>query len=871
MSESIPTFTLISKTEIGPRRGEPLSIGIPVSRGSFTEQQQLQLLDQNNNSIPCDIRVLDRWPDHSARWVFLSFRAYTENSQTTYHVNFSPQPEKQAQKAADPEIRIEPEAEGFAVNTGPVSFSLGPGDGWPVRRVFDTRGSDWLSKTSNGLQITLGDGKPVPVKVTEMSIETAGAVRAVVKGVGTASMGSRRRLEIEWRIEFFAGLSVVVFHVIIRNPHRARHSSGYWELGDPGSTLLRDVSFKIQPKMAPAKRNAYWSAEIGSPICLVTVPFEIYQDSSGGENWQSANHVNREGKMPLQFRGYRCSQADLPSGHRASPIAAIETICGDLVLGSRHFWQNFPKAVELSNSGITYGLFPRQSGQLFELQGGEQKTHSFALSFGRDAITDIPLDWFRQPLIPSINPEWTSQTEAIDYLTPSCQDPHKGYLDLVNLAIEGEDSFTAKREKVDEYGWRSFGDIYADHETVFAHEPPTAGPLVSHYNNQYDPIAGFCYQWLRSGNPLWWEHFCELAGHVVDIDIYHTNEDKAAYNNGLFWHTYHYVDAGRSTHRSYPHSGPSNGGGPSNEHVYTTGLILHYFMTGCTASRDTAIGLAQFIIDIDDGSKTYFRWFAKGYTGLASASRNFDYHGPGRGSGNALNALLDGHRLTGDRKFLDKGEQLIRRVSHPEEEIVRHNLLDAENRWFYTIYLQALGKYLDYKMSLDQLDDMYAYSREALLHYARWMAANEYPYLEKPEVLEYPTETWAAQDMRKSEVFKYASLHADQIEKQAFGERAGYFFENATRTLHSMKTKSLCRPIVILISFGWMQAWFDRHPDAGRPLPRKQEANWSAQMKFTPQKTIALRRLKYLLLLTALVFIAGLVVVISNAVGIAAR
>ena len=39
---------------------------------------------------------------------------------------------------------------------------------------------------------------------------------------------------------------------------------------------------------------------------------------------------------------------------------------------------------------------------------------------------------------------------------------------------------------------------------------------------------------------------CQLARHVVDIDIYHTTNDKSAYNHGLFWHTEHYVDAGCS-------------------------------------------------------------------------------------------------------------------------------------------------------------------------------------------------------------------------------------------------------------------------------------------------------------------------------------
>ena len=197
------------------------------------------------------------------------------------------------------------------------------------------------------------------------------------------------------------------------------------------------------------------------------------------------------------------------------------------------------------------------------------------------------------------DPAWYAESAAVpDLAAPPDHEGNGRLRALMAAAVNGEQSLLARREVIDEYGWRNFGDLYADHETVFAHEAPASGPLVSHYNNQYDPIAGFCYQWLRSGNPAWWDHFCELAAHVVDIDIYHTNEDKSAYNKGLFWHTYHYVDAGRSTHRSYPRSGASNGGGPSNEHVYTTGLMLHYFVTGCTASKDAAVGLAQFIIDI---------------------------------------------------------------------------------------------------------------------------------------------------------------------------------------------------------------------------------------------------------------------------------
>jgi hypothetical protein len=300
------------------------------------------------------------------------------------------------------------------------------------------------------------------------------------------------------------------------------------------------------------------------------------------------------------------------------------------------------------------------------------------------------------------------------------------------------------------------------------------------------------------------------------------------------------------------------GGGPGNEQNYTTGLMLHHFLTGSPASREAAIGLARWVIDRDDGSKTVFRWLAGGATGLASASRTPDYHGPGRGSANSIAALLDGHRLTGDPALLAKAEELIRRVIHPADDVPARGLLDAENRWFYTMFLQSLGRYLGYKAERSERDRMYAYARAALLLYARWMAEHEYPYLDKPEILEYPTETWAAQDMRKSEVFYLAALHADGPERERFLERAGFFFRYSTETLTGMKTRTLARPVVLLLSNGLMRSYFRRLPDAALPPPDDAGTDFGAPEVFVSQKARALRRAKALAAAALAAGVAGL-------------
>jgi hypothetical protein len=654
-----------------------------------------------------------------------------------------------------------------------------------------------------------------------------------------------------------------------------------------------DLSYKDRDMAREWNSRAEFrcSPELGVPF---TDCKELNQDSSGGSNWQSSNHVNRHGVVANSFRGYRLRTGDMLSppstitekpqdqsggesmapdeaarllqssraagdhGQRATPIVTLEREGQSIGIAMRHFWQNFPKAIEAGPQSLTLRLFPRHHADLHELQGGEQKTHEFVVAFGKDQVTaDAPLELVRSPLRVRVDPAWYAASGAVPYLTPEAEDPNADYIKLVRAAIEGEDTFEKKREVIDEYGWRNFGDIYADHEAVF-HKG--SQPLVSHYNNQYDPLAGFAIQFMRSGDWRWWDAMNELAAHVVDIDIYHTDQGKSAYNHGLFWHTVHYTDAGLSTHRSYPHAPGIRGGGPGNEHNYTTGLMLHYFLTGNPQSREAAIGLAQWVIDMDDGSKTIFRWLDRGYTGLASATVSPDFHGPGRGAGNSVNALLDGHRLStgsGDPRraqvFLDKAEQLIRRCIHPADDIAARNLLDTERRWSYTVFLQALGKYLDYKAERDELDWMYAYGRAALLHYARWMAEHEYPFLHKPKILEYPTETWVAQDMRKSEVFKFAAKHATAEERARFLERSEFFFRYVTTTLMGMKTRTLARPVVIMLSNGYMHAYFQKHPDVAAPPPQVNPTDFGKPEVFVPQKVRAKRRLLILSALMAIV------------------
>jgi hypothetical protein len=770
---------------------------------------RLRLLDNAGQSVPIQTKCLDRWPDGSVRWAFLNWLADVD---------------------------------------GETRYRVAPGDPVPAP-ILPKPVLPPLS-----LDITIGTQRAV---IQPVFVFDDGPIIRSAYSSGHANVAGN---QIRWAITVDAVASMPIARVAItlHNEQAAVHPGGCWDLGDPRSIILDDASIHIRwPHNEPAT-GIRCSREFGRPFETFRQALELYQDSSGGDNWQSHNHLNRHRHVPCRFRGYRLvADGGDDSGQRATPIISIERDRQCLAASVPLFWQNFPKAIEADTNGITIRLFPRQSADGHELQPGEQKTHIFHVAFAPDDITPEPLDWTRSPIQLHVAPDWIEATNAVPFLTSIANDPHRTYGQLVDAAIAGDDTFQRKREVIDEYGWRHFGDMWADHE---AYLHPEHGPIprASHYNNQYDAVAGGAYQFLRTGDHRWFELMDTLARHVIDIDIYHTREDRALYSGGMFWHTFHYVDADTATHRAYPaksvipSSGrPVPGGGPSSEHVYTTGLMLHHFLTGDPASRQAVLGLAEWVIQIDDGNLTPFRWLCRGDTGWASCSGSTLYNGPGRGPGNAINALLDAHRLSGDAKYLNKAEQLIRRCTHPKQDIASLRLDHIETRWYYTVYLQAIGKYLDYKIDIGQLDGMYAYGQAVLLHFARWMNDHERPYLDQRDKLEYPTETWPAQDMRKCEVFQYAYRHATGAERERFRERAAFYFKHSTETLGSMATRTYCRPVVLMMSYGWSHAWFKRNPNATAPAASADDFGEPAT--FIPQKVIAIRRFKRLMVAGAIV------------------
>ena len=841
------TSSIVAPIVVEERNGwrrfnEPVSMGIPFPKGAVFDPERLSLEDQHGQLFPLQSEALARWSDGSLKWVLLDFLANVEPLGTSTYKLLCDQ--ATGTRTSHDKLVVEQTSDAIEICTGKCRFLLNAHTFKPFERVV-VDGQDVIAPTGSGFKLVDDAGRTYQADITDIQVKTRGPVRTTIHVEGRFGSEDKPAYATFFaRLSFFANSSLVGVTFTVRNPRAAEHPGGLWDLGDQGSVYFQHLSMDVELPLASTRIVEWTTHPVESVVSHPQASFEVIQKSSGGINWNGANHVNRFGKITTEFKGYRVAVdgAEVMRGDRATPVVALSDGMRAVAVVHENFWQNFPKAIATRENQLCLDWFPRLANDVHELQGGEQKTHSAFVKFDVGQGKVLDLAWANNRLVPRTTPEWHACSGAIPYVLPSQAQVHTTNAlskaeQLVLSAVEGSHTFFHRRETIDEYGWRHFGDLYADHEAV-RHEGAT--PLVAHYNNQYDVIYGAILQYLRTGDARWFDMMSDLAKHVIDIDIYHTQNDRPAFNGGMFWHTEHYSDAATCTHRTFSKSNVgardvrSCGGGPSNEHNYTTGLLYYFFLTGDLAAKDAVQGLADWVINMDAGSRSFLSFVDRRSTGLASSTVSRDYHGPGRGAGNSINALLDAYSVTREERYLAKAELLIQRCIHPRDSIEVRHLEDVEYRWSYTVFLQVLGKYLDFKAERRETDYMFSYAQESLLHYARWMLDHEVPYKQVLYKVEIPTETWPAQDIRKSNVFKYAAKYASEPLRGVFLKQSEVFFDACITDLLSFSTHALTRPIVLLMTNLSMHAYFAEHPNE-RGLQSDTKYNFGKPATFTPR------------------------------------
>lgn len=799
-----------------------VSVPLPKSMVFALEQLSVTTVPTHQSDIPNEIdalcQVVSYWPDNSIKWAKLTIERV---NQTQMYLNINSAQKETPDNSNKQFLANANDIDNYSYKSGSNTLTLDLAN--HQLAILDDNNNTILSLDSDDLALTDSQGQSLKasldsataIQQDNLNNSLSSAITLKIEGHFLDTL-VRFQLIVDWLLPY----DLVKFTLQIHNTNRATHQGGKWDLGDPGSFHFKSLDIKLSTSQKFQAQNHTFT-DVQNNQSFNAETFFCEQFSSGGENWQSPVHVNHNNQVEINKNGFVLKHGENEhTGLRCQPVVRLKN---NLALTLNQFWQNFPKSLAVTNNTVTLGLFP-STHYLHELQGGEKKTHSFWVSLNSDNndLTSSHLnnrgfiDW-----------DWTNQCDLYPFIEKETVNANT-LQSIIDLGIDSTSSFMAKRETLDEYGWRNFGELYADHETAGYQGKDL---FVSHYNNQYDPIYGFLRQYLTTGNNKWFELADDLAAHVKDIDIYHTTLDKNEYNGGLFWHTDHYLQAFTSSHRSYSkhqandvYQDHAGGGGPGGQHCYTTGLYLHYCMTGQQSSKDAVLKLANWITQVYEGTGTCLELLlAFKNRHVAGYKNHFTGQYPlDRGIANYVNALLDSFELTQDHNYLSQVQHILTNTVHPEENLAERDLENVENTWFYTVLLQALCRFLQVKQSRQEFDEYFYYCRDCLLNFGDWMLEHEYPYLQKPDILEYPNDTWTAQDLRKAHVLAGAYYFAPH-KKAEYLEKALFFQHYVTDKLTKADTKTYTRILVLLMQNQGAMEFFQKRPSPVIFAPRK---NW---------------------------------------------
>ena len=250
-------------------------------------------------------RLLAKWPDGSLKWVLVDFLRSDQSS--SFDLTWSASPPIPAPAG----IRIEQVEGRVAIDTGVARFESAPVPDFRSDPCDDSRrrcagcrahapGRGRRNRSVEPLGLTLGRSKRAG--------RCGWSCECLVRWSTTAgsSLMSRRVL----RLHFFAGLPTVR---VALTSESQKGTAPRWDMGTRRSRrgpLQRRVVHRQLIGRRAHGRPIF--SQPAFPIRPCRGPFELYQDSSGGDNWQSPVHVNAEGRVPNRFRGYRVDATGLP-------------------------------------------------------------------------------------------------------------------------------------------------------------------------------------------------------------------------------------------------------------------------------------------------------------------------------------------------------------------------------------------------------------------------------------------------------------------------------------------------------------------------------------------------------------------------------
>lgn len=742
------------------RVSEPVTSGVPLpEKAQITNIGALGLRSSDGRRVPVQMTALARWhgtPEEQSKpikWLLVDFQADVPADGTaTYFLVDDSQP-------VIPELRVSVTSSGDLMNidTGVAEFVINRAvfnffDQVRLKRSGTSRGVTVLDQAGKGgveLRDALGNVfNSLSQRPELVEIEESGPLRAVVhvRGVLRSFSGEffapavhnpdqyprfnqpyeHSFFYYDCRIHFYAGKSFVRIVLTIENNGANGRTNPEQSYAPIQAVVFDKLEAVFRQPMGRA--SEFWTEG-------VHVPVEPGETISLLQDWKEnlANPMKGTLEPTFELGPYYkifSNQSVIAEGARHPGWFHVAGPQGvSLGLGIQHFWQNFPKKIQVSAQELRIGLWPeegyypycrsedfpdpkfdlycRQAGRtpnLYLFDAGRHKTHELIISFGMEnnpESTKALAASLQQRLIAVASPSWYAETKAMGFLRPAGTDHDDAEIreamerfDLLQKALVdpqvSENGWTIDTLRTASpphwnynsqnrfFGWMHFGDL------LWSGQVPSA--------LHYDWCLGMTLNFMRTGVRGFFDAAQQMCRHRYDIDQYHgertdTQNNHKWINHMAFYETDAHADPTISAYM------PSRVAGPS--HTWNGGLLLWYLLTG----DRKALEAAQ---EVGRGAMNYF-----GTGGLKDATKQACAAEETRSETWPMLNLIHLYRVTGDPEHLQ--------VAY---NIAKNRILYREQKAGAQGYF-GMGNNCDAIVTGQQYNTMYSYALDPLIqiHY----------------------------------------------------------------------------------------------------------------------------------------------------------
>jgi len=504
-----------------------LRCGVPLPAGRARETSQIVLRDKAGKRLPLQVNKMNHWEDGTLRWVELDAIAPANENTRELLLDISKEPSGADAPTPEQPVSITSRKDNeIILQTGEIAVTVGGTDACLLRRAVN--GDLAIENLTGELEV---GGNVYRTIVDTRRVLAEGPIRAEVELSGKLKSTGDEIGRFVFRLSAFAGQPYVRMT---------------WRIFNDRAETLKVSRFELLGRYTPAPGSVTcWgdNKQTGGPdVCLrqwVEDRFEV-TDGAGEK---------------------------IDTGKTAGGWLAARNDGQTMQLFVRHFYQQFPKALELKNGRLRIALFePSPDRPHYLPTEGEAKRHEIWLGLWDRSLPVADLRRFARCFArPArlFNADYYCASGGFGY---AARHDEKRFPDFDDIVKQQYGEIEPKRFYVNDI--RHWGDY-------------PYGKTGNWCNGYYDAPQGMASEYLMSGDPRWFDHLEATVRHIIDIDVCHAS---AAHPEWVG--TKHCGECGPNHTSAYPWDAMQR----------IKGWLALWRLTGDIDVRQDALGAADAVI-----------------------------------------------------------------------------------------------------------------------------------------------------------------------------------------------------------------------------------------------------------------------------------